>query len=309
MALSLSALPHRRYLIGGLSVASAVPLPGFESRSTDADVVIRAHPLPRAFETWAHESRRFKASPGRWLFEAADNCRFLVENGRDVVFEAPPAVSPAALADHIMQPVLATLLHQRELLALHASAVEGHSGAIVFMGAQVAGKSTLAAWMHARGHGFIADDVCPVDVHDRPTIPGGFACQKLSPDAFRDMGLAGAATPIAGDGRGRVRVTVRPRPATARPVARAYVLRACAGGERRGAVSIETLAPRAALEVLVEHTYRRQYLRGLGRLASHLQGCARVAECVPIHQVWFSHDACDIHAVGVSVLDHLLGRT
>jgi hypothetical protein len=308
MALPRPALPAHRYLIGGLSVASAVRLPGFESPSPHADVVIRAQPLPGDFGAWTHECRRFKASPGRWLFEPADGCRFLVENGRDVRYEAPPAVSPATVTDYVMQPVLATLLHQRELLALHASAVEVHSGAIVFIGARVAGKSTLAAWMHARGHGFVADDVCPVEMRGRPTIPGGFACQKLAPDALRELSLVSAATPIEGDGRGRMRVTLRTHPATAMPLTGIYVLRSWAGGARRGPVSIETLPRPAALEVLVEHTYRRQYLRGLGRLASHFLGCTHVAECVPIHQVSFSRDTCDVHAVGAAVRDHLRKR-
>ena len=91
----------------------------------------------------------------------------------------------------------------------------------------------------------------------------------------------------------------------AQPLGRAYVLRPGSGGSRRGAPSIETLTRSAALEALVAHTYRRQYLRGLGRLDSNLRACALVAERVPVHQVSFSHDGCDVHILGCAILQHL----
>lgn len=307
MALRGSAPPLHCYLIGGLSVSSGVSLPAFEAACAHPDVVVHAAPLPPDRRGWAHEARRFKASPGCWFFAAPDGSRFLVQDGHDVAYDMPEDVSPATLAGHLLQPVFATVLHQRELLALHASAVEGPDGAIAFMGPPAAGKSTLAAWMHARGHAFIADDVCPVDVRGRPVVPGGFAYQKLTPAALREAVTVGEAAPIESDGRGRVRVMVRARPAAAQPLACAYILRVGAKGQGSpdGVASIETLTGPSAVAALVKNTYRRQYLRGLGRLPAHLRACARVAERVPIHQVSFAHETCDVHALGRVILDHL----
>src|SRR5262249_4936021 len=150
-----------------------------------ADVVVRRRPLPEDDGQWAHRARRFRASPNRWFFESSEGCRFLVEHGRDVTVDAARVVSPDAVVDGILQPVLAAIFHQRDIFALHASAVEGPGGIVAFFGERAAGKSTLAAWLRGRGYGFVADDICPIDAHGRPVVHGGFAYQKLSPESIR----------------------------------------------------------------------------------------------------------------------------
>jgi len=58
--------------------------------------------------------------------------------------------------------VFGILLHQREEIVLHASAVRVNGRAILFCGASGAGKSTLAAVLAQRGLPLITDDVCAI---------------------------------------------------------------------------------------------------------------------------------------------------
>jgi hypothetical protein len=99
------------------------------------DVVIRATPLgDLGHQSWTHVGRRFKATRGCALYESEDGARFLVEDGRTISVDVPPGVDDDALAQGLLQPVMAMLLHQRHLLALHASAVQAPSGAVAFLG-------------------------------------------------------------------------------------------------------------------------------------------------------------------------------
>ncbi|MBO0718286.1 MAG: AAA family ATPase, partial [Rhizobiales bacterium] len=58
------------------------------------------------------------------------------------------------------------LLHQREQIVLHASAVEVNGKAMVFCGHSGAGKSTIAAALAKRGYRLITDDVCALTFSD-----------------------------------------------------------------------------------------------------------------------------------------------
>ena len=306
--------PHRpamptRYLLGGLRVESAVPLPApLASSAGPVDVVVRVTPLgDLGSQSWTHVRRRFKATPGCALYESEDGSRFLVEDGRTISVEVFPGVDVDALAQGLLQPVMAMLLHQRKLLALHASAVQAPSGAVAFLGASGAGKSTLASWLLSQGFGFVADDVCPVTVASEPMVLGGFVWQKLSIDRAATAG--GRRTnpiPIVADPRGRVRVRVRTDPAAAQILARAYVLDPSNPSLHGGQTPTMTRLPRAAaVNALVEHTYRRQYLAGLGALPFNLLACARVAQTVPVFRVQFVRDRCGVEELGGAVLRHM----
>ena len=54
---------------------------------------------------------------------------------------------------------LGALLHQRGVLALHASAIETDQGAVLFMGDSGMGKSTTLQAFIKRGYKMLADDI------------------------------------------------------------------------------------------------------------------------------------------------------
>ena len=54
------------------------------------------------------------------------------------------------------------LLHQREQLVLHASAIRVGGKAVLFCGTSGTGKSTMAAALAQRGYPLITDDVCAI---------------------------------------------------------------------------------------------------------------------------------------------------
>ena len=86
---------------------------------------------------------------------------------------------------NIVGNIMAIVLYQRGLLALHASVVEINHGAIAFLGVSGRGKSTTAAAFHAKGYTITNDDVAPVTLSQKPpTITPGFPqfkmCRKIA---------------------------------------------------------------------------------------------------------------------------------
>lgn len=75
---------------------------------------------------------------------------------------------PLTLEDtltYALGPILALALRRRGRVCLHASAVEWHGKAVLFVGSAGAGKSTTAAAMVRHGARLIADDICALCEH------------------------------------------------------------------------------------------------------------------------------------------------
>src|SRR5262249_13701643 len=111
-----------------------------------------------------HVAPVFQTSGGTaYLLTLPGTGRLLVQNGHEVTVE-PEAGADATVTGAILTgPIVSVLWHQRDLLPLHASAVDVDGSAVALCGHSAAGKSTIAAVLAAQGHAVAADDICPVD--------------------------------------------------------------------------------------------------------------------------------------------------
>ena len=82
--------------------------------------------------------------------------------------EGEPEIASATAL--LAGPVLGGLLRLRRTTSLHGCAIAVGDGAIVLLGDQGTGKSTLAAALAQRGHAVLADDVAALAEH-----PGGWS--------------------------------------------------------------------------------------------------------------------------------------
>ena len=171
------------------------------------------------------------------------------------------------------------------LLPLHASAIATSRGAVVFMGNSGRGKSTLAAHFAKRGFRVLADDIAVIRFDDagRPLAEPGLPQFKLWPNSVAELGEDTAALP-------RLRPQMEKRTLAFSesfhreplPIARIFALEA--DNQSRDI----RLSPQPVLDrvrLLLDHTYRAQYLPGLGLQKAHFQSLSRVAAAVPVARV------------------------
>ena len=102
--------------------------------------------------TWQIADKQF-------LLRVPNVARFMLTDGNQIVFAPESEASAADVPIFIMGTVFGILLHQRQQIVLHASAVEVNGKAIVFCGPSGEGKSTLAAALAQRGYR-LADRRC-----------------------------------------------------------------------------------------------------------------------------------------------------
>lgn len=230
---------------------------------------------PTARQDW------WQTAADEYLLQVPKVARFHVTMSRITVCPEPEAADTAVRL-YLFGSVMGALLHLHGVLPLHGSAVALPlgAGAAVFVGVSSAGKSTLAAALSQRGYPLMADDVSAIRVSSNGCILyPGLARSKLwlKSMQFLELDLA--------DGR------------SVRPDKYAFDM-ALAGGPRAITHVYELLpAPESnkmtlmkitgveKLRLLDEHTFRRNYIFGLGRRGPHLGHLARLAEQVQVGKI------------------------
>ena len=155
------------YHIAGLSVGSEIMLPGLHAAAASGDtpdVTIRRRPVPAAIENATALGPTWQIAGQQFLLRIPGVARFLLTAGKEIAFEAEPGADAGDIPIFILGTAFGILLHQREQIVLHASAVRVNGKAILFCGPSGAGKSTLAAALSRRGYRLITDDFCTVTV-------------------------------------------------------------------------------------------------------------------------------------------------
>lgn len=292
------------YMAYGLGIHSELPFPELFPVETKADIIIRVDHLNHSLYGSVDGLFRVTADEVGICYTGVGS--ILIRDGSEIVVDPVPGVAETELRFSILGAPFGVLLHQRGRLVLHASAallanrhVEGsqrHSqqaspvmlgedGAVAFLGAPGAGKSTTAAALYARGHPVIADDLVPIAFDDGsnenvPIVYPGFPLLKLWPEAASALGDDISASP-------RVNATIDKRArridrgfATA-PLAlkRVYVL---AGGEHP---EIEPLTPQESFVELVRHTFVVNLLDATVTRSLHFRQCSMLATQVSVRRL------------------------
>src|SRR5215210_1387343 len=264
------------YLAYGLSIKATMPLPELVEGEGKTEVSIRFGSVvsPTPFESTEKDWGHFSLAPEEDYLFWREVGSFLVRGGREIVVDPSPGLDETVLRLFVLGPVLAVLLYQRGRLLLHASAVAVDDAAVLFLGSAGCGKSTMAATLHARGHGLVTDDVAVLQVEESlPMLFPAFPQLKLWPEALVSLGDDPEKLP-----RCNPRLEKRARsaghrfPSVSLPVKRIYVL------DEANTLEILPLQPQEALAELLRHTYGAM---GVGS-TSHFFKCASIVDQVTI---------------------------
>ena len=154
------------YRVSGLSVASEIALPGLIAGTAERapQVTIRRGPVPENLPQPSASGPTWQVAGKQFLLRIPDIARFLLNDGREIVFAPESDESAADIPIFLLGTVFGILLHQREQIVLHASAVRVNGRAVLFCGASGAGKSTLAAALAQRGYPLVTDDFCTLTI-------------------------------------------------------------------------------------------------------------------------------------------------
>jgi hypothetical protein len=270
------------YLAYGLGIRATMPLPGLVTVETGEEVNVRFgrvdhQPSEVPEKGWKY----FSPAPEEDCLFWQGVASFLVRGGNTIIVDPCPGLDERMLYLLLLGPVLAVLLRQREYLPLHASAVAVDDGAVLFLGSSGWGKSTMAAALHARGHGLVTDDLAAVRVDgNHPVVFPALPQLKLWPEALASLGEDPEKLPRWNPHlEKRARLAAHKFSLSPLPIKKIYVL------EEGNALEILPLRSQETFMELVRHTYGSDYSLqtaiGVGS-APHFYRCVSIANSITV---------------------------
>jgi hypothetical protein len=278
-----------RYTAYGLSIDSDVQLPELLAiepegspvpapANADRRVVIRVGRVDRSSVAAPLGGTVQWARPRDTCLVYPEVGAYRILDGREVTIDLLPDADQRTLRLYLLGPVLGILLHQRNLLVIHASAVSVDGLVAVFAAEKGEGKSTLAAAMHARGHPLVTDDLLPVDLTNphRLLVQPGFPQLKLMPEAAAQLFDDPQALPKLHPDFDKRATPIQDLAREELPLARIFIL------ETADRDALETISPQQRFIELVRHSYLAVLLGATGEGAHHFRQVVTLATHLPV---------------------------
>jgi hypothetical protein len=275
------------YHVFGLKITSAINLPAtpilHPRPDADPDLVIAYGEAPEALKNPKFEGVRFQADPGEFLLRVDGVARYHVQGGCRITITPEAGANEDDILVFLMGSAMGALLHQRNILALHAGAIAVNGGSIIFSGPSGIGKSTLAAGFHRRGYAFLADDVCAITTDNgHPLVIPGFPRLKLWADVLKKINADKNTLKSVRWGKDLEKYFL---PAdgfsnTPVPIKSVFILEMT----NTDKMEITTLKGAGKIGPLLDNTYRRRFLEGLGGKKDHFRQCAAVAAHAAVYR-------------------------
>ena len=264
------------YRAFGLNIASELDLPELQAPAVAAapDVHIRVGAVPENLPDAQASGVLFQAAPNRFLLRL-DHARFLVQNGSEIRVKRL-AENEAQLRVFLLGSCFGALLHQRGLLVLHASAVQTPKGAVAFAGVSGSGKSTALGVFLRRGYPLLSDDLAAIrrDENGRLVVEPAIPRARLWSDSAKRLGHVTDALEREQPELEKFVLPARNFASAPVPLHRVYLLNSDNLAKN---VSLESLPAFKAFNVLVHHTYRKRFLKGLAMQTVHFNLVAAAA--------------------------------
>jgi hypothetical protein len=177
------------YFAYGLGFQSNIPLPELTAVEAEGEVLIRLK--ENAFKSpFTKVSQPYlEMSHDETVLSIVGVGTFLIQDGCEIIIYPELRADLRRIRRYIIGTAMAILLYQRGNLVLHASSVNINDHAVAFLGFSGTGKSSIAAALHTRGYGILADDVSVIKLIDeKPVVIPGFPQVKLSLESAEAIG-------------------------------------------------------------------------------------------------------------------------
>ena len=273
------------YKAYGLIFQSELELPELVAGHGQADIVIHFGEVPELLPDGQVIDEFYQVGPQQFLLTVPEAGRYLVQRGNEIIIQPAPGSIESDVRLFLLGSCLGALLHQRGILALHASSIETSQGAVLFTGHSGCGKSTLLAAFLRRGYAMLADDITGIviDSDDFPMVLPALPRSKLWADAAEQLGHdPEKLTPLRPAAHKYALPTRQQFAKQPVPLSKIFLLSLT----DREKPKLEQLGKLDGFQVLLDNTYQEQFLSGLQTRETHLQMAVAAASQSTIFRVF-----------------------
>lgn len=170
-----------KYKAFGLNIHSEIVLPELEvEESSKYDLIIRFGNFNEFSGETVVEGENFRLTEDSIYRFWDDIGKFKITGGNEIIIKPASGVNDVVFRSFILGTVMTSLLYQRGLFVLHASAVNVNGEVIAFLGNKGYGKSSTAMTFYKSGYPLIADDYIAIKPNNDPLVYPGFPSLRLS---------------------------------------------------------------------------------------------------------------------------------
>jgi hypothetical protein len=241
--------------------------------------------LLTAFPSAGAQGISFHVTDGGYMLRFAGSSTFtLLDDRIDCIVSRSDRAYLVEI--QLLGMILATWLERRGTPTLHASAVEVEGGAVAFVGAKGAGKTSMAATFLQGGSALLTEDLLAlVPGPEGVVCHAGYPQMRMWPEEARHFLSGTDGLEIVHPAFAKLRVLVGPAGLGSfcpdpRPLVCIYVL------ERRedggGGIEIQPIVQREAVAELIRHSFVPELVQAMGLQARRLTALVRVVSSVPL---------------------------
>jgi len=177
----------------GLLIESELEFPEllpYEFETPDVTISLGKTPEALIGEDVVHRVR-VSISPKEYLLKTLNIANYYAANGNEIIVEPLPEGDEKSVRLFFLSNAMPAILHQRNLIPLHASGVFYKDGVALFCGKSGAGKSTLITALQQKGFTIFSDDVCVLQQQANTIITAvpSYPMIKLWQDSFEKTGM------------------------------------------------------------------------------------------------------------------------
>lgn len=276
-----------KYFVFGLEVQSEFLLPELlpsttTTTTTTTDVTILIGTFPSSLTNTTKKGVGFEIAIGEFILDLKDVARFYVKGGNTIIIE-PRKGTENDIRLFLLGTCFGAILHQRKILALHASAIAHKGKAVLFTGLSGAGKSTMANAFRLQDFKMLTDDICPVQfINGIPYAQPGYPQSKLWEDALEKMEIEYQHLQYTSEGINKRRVpiinTFEKEPLRIKAL---YVLQLCDISK----VETYPVTGTDKFKLIKDMTYREYGIKYLGMQSYHFMNSIQLANQIHITRI------------------------
>jgi hypothetical protein len=274
------------YYVHGFTVHSEIECPELlPGLCSTPDVRVRYGSLGHIPLDEQHPWKNYRIGERHMLLNYKDVGRFSVRDGAEIIVDPSPGADAFTLRQILFGSAFGCIIHQRNLLPLHANAFLHKGGAVLVLAQSGTGKSTLAATMKSRGYKILADDVCAVkaSLGEEPVVYPGIPQLKLWRDAADFLGEdIGVMRKLAPHEEKYVMPTLDFYCDKSLHIKTLYILNAH-DEKTLGVADMTQIEKVCALQ---NHTYRKGMVAKLGIESENLKACAALVKSVRMRVIY-----------------------
>lgn len=270
------------YVYARLRITSNLELPEWEpflwtETLVQSDVIISLE---------SSEKTKFRSSPAEPIITKSEFQFFIpnvgvyrIVNGAEIFVYPVATAMQNELRLFLLGTAWGALCYQRGMFAVHASAVRVGNEAVLFCATPGKGKSTISAFLAAKGYPLVSDDLCCIELRsqERPVIYSSTQRLRLWKDALVALGLDSEKLE-----RDHFRLDKYILPWNNEKMTESVPLKAIYLLEWGTSDLVRLNGVNALRNFVSAATYRGELLEKMGLSGSYWQSCLELMQVVPV---------------------------